>query len=144
MSHQNFQYDIKPISSNVTTLYPLKTKNQRRKGIEEEHWLKIGYHFTKMKWLRWWRHQKSIRILPVCSGNNTFISSKSNLKGLASQSYDIIMFLQNKWPYIFWKIFKNWDSLNIWDLLNIYNSLNTAFRPAEHWKWGKLSQNFLF
>ena len=28
MSHQNFQYDINPISSNVTILYPLKTKKE--------------------------------------------------------------------------------------------------------------------
>ena len=30
-----------------------------------------------------------------------------------------LCFLQNHWSYIFWKIFKSWDSFNIWDLLNI-------------------------
>ena len=50
MFHQNFQYDIKPISSNVTILYPLKQPKTRGEGgIEREHWLKIGYYFTEMK-----------------------------------------------------------------------------------------------
>ena len=44
----------------------------KEKGIERENWLKIGYYFTEMKWLQWWRHQKLIRILPVCSSNNIF------------------------------------------------------------------------
>ena len=44
----------------------------KEKGIEREHWLKIGYYFTEMKWLQWWRHQELIRILPVCSSSNIF------------------------------------------------------------------------
>ena len=45
-------------------------------------------------------------------------------------------FFQNNPSHVLWKIFKNWDSLNIWELLNIYN---TPIQPMLWIKFRSLS-----